>query len=147
MPLLLSQASSLNPGAELWILPQEDQSNWYARLDWYLNFTLARIELKPEMKISAFLEAVNQECNLELLNVNPKEPLLISVNQWLPARWVLILPYKEDLQNWTDAIVNQVGSLKTGSLRVFLPRGKRFDEAQPYFEASGLPSDLTVVLD
>lgn len=147
MPLLLSQASSLNPGAELWILPQEAHSNWYSRIDWYLNFTLSRIELKPETKISHFLEAVNKECNLDLVNINPKDPLLISVSQWLPARWVLILPYKESLQAWTDSIVSQVSSLKTGSLRIFLPHGKSFDEAQPYFEASGLPSDLTVVLD
>ena len=147
----LSQASALNPGAELWIAPASVESKWTARLDWYLNFQISRFSRHQPLQRSSHLEAVLNETQLPLPPVPELEaaPLMISSGNLLPNRWVVLIPLTEhkNLQNWAEACTKVWDSLGKPSLRIFLPPGETVGAFHQSWQKKSAFEDYTCVTE
>lgn len=146
---VLSQASALNPGSDLWIVPDLEKSQWTARLDWYLNFQVCKSARHQTQKLPGFINEVLDETEISKISVqsNSTAPLMIPSEKLLPNKWVVILPWQGDLNTWTAKALEIWRSLKQPSIRVFLPPGQSTGNLQSVFQSENGLSDLTLVLD
>lgn len=146
---VLSQASALNPGSDLWIVPDLEKSQWTAKLDWYLNFQLAKASRHRTPQVPEFIGAVVTETQLDspyIPSAAPR-PLMIASENLLPNKWVIVLPWQEDLAQWTSEIVKIWSDLKHPSLRIFLPPGQSTGSLQLQWQSHQPTQEFTVVLD
>ncbi len=146
---LLSQASALNPGSDLWIVPDLEKSQWTARLDWYLNFQVCKASRHQQPALPSFVEEVLRETELDKKNFKNRDqaPLMIASSELLPNKWVVVLPWSGDLTKWTAQVFEIWQKLKEPSLRIFLPPGQSTGNLQLAWQAHHAVQDFTVVLD
>lgn len=146
---VLSQASALNPGSDLWIVPDLEKSQWTARLDWHLNFQICKASRHVSPSLPTFLSDVLTETDLEKKSIKQKSaaPLMIACENLLPNKWVVILPWKGNLAEWTAELHEVWRQLKEPSLRVFLPPGQSMGNLQLAWQKHQGAPDFTVVLD
>ena len=146
---VLSQAGALNPGAELWVIPQLGKSQWAAKLDWYLNFQLCKAARHNSPQIPSYLNEVIKETDLETYYrpVIKTAPLMISSESLLPNKWVVVVPWDENINVWAKSIIDVWDGLKQPSLRVFLPPGQSTGSFQQACLKIHDAQDFTVVLD
>lgn len=149
MAQLLSAASALNPGSDLWIVPDPSNSRWVVKLDWYLNFQIMQSGRHHAAALSRDVQQLLTEIDWSspAVKVPNKAPLMISVDNRLPARWLVVVPSPEPLSDWIGRLLEVWGGLRKPSLRIFLPTGL---QAGPFTEAWKRHSnldDLSLVLD
>jgi hypothetical protein len=146
---VLSQASAFNSGAELWILPELEKSPWTAKVDWYLNFQISKASRHHDPKISNFIREVEKETEQEHINkpVVTNAPLMISSEEHLPNKWVVILPQAEEFEVWVEKISSIWTGLKCPGLRIFLPPGQNAGQLQKHWQKHQDFQEFTVVLD
>lgn len=146
---VLSQASALNPGSDLWIVPDLEKSHWTTRLDWYLNFQLCKSSRHITPNLPSFVTEVLEETELEkrVFPISSNAPLMIASEELLPNKWVVVLPWNGDLTKWTSSIFDIWQNLKEPSLRVFLPPGQSTGNLQAAWHTHHTFEDFTVVLD
>jgi hypothetical protein len=120
---VLSQLSTWSHGADLWILPDKKNSSWTKRLDWHLNFQIARMENRIAKEPS--LELLNllrkEEIPFEREEENVPSHLLIGTKGLLPTEKTLVLPY-DSAQIWKENLLRVSKMQQVFSVRVFLPR-------------------------
>jgi hypothetical protein len=146
---VLSQASALNLGSDLWIVPDLEKSQWTAKLDWYLNFQICKSSRHISPTLPEFVSSVVGESELQLSSpsVAALAPLMISSEHLLPNKWVVILPWNGDLREWSAKIFEVWNKLKEPSLRVFLPPGQSTGNLQTAWQSHHTVPEFTVVLD
>ncbi|WII71215.1 hypothetical protein QJS83_12165 [Bdellovibrio sp. 22V] len=146
---VLSQASALNPGSDLWIVPDLDKSQWTAKLDWYLNFQICKSTRHLSPSLPNYLRTVLAETELEKksIDIKPSAPLMIATHELLPNKWVVLLPWDGNLKQWTTQVFEIWQKLKEPSLRVFLPPGQSTGNLQLAWQTHHTFEDFTVVLD
>lgn len=120
-----SAASALNPGFDLWIVPQTESSRWTLRLDWYLNFQVLKSTRRLPAQVPPELSGILKEIEWESVTPQPPTdaPILISSDGRLPARWLVVLPLSGDTSTWVQKIIGVWGDLRKPTLKVFLPTG------------------------
>lgn len=145
----LSQASALNPGADLWVIPNTQHSKLSHRIDWYLNFQFLKNELYSPKTTAAILTNILNECEIEPPNSKRKknDGLLIGSEKLLPNRWVVQFPYTNNLENWCKKIIHTWEGLGKPTLRIFLPTGLSAGEFQSIWDQTQSFNDFTVVVD
>jgi hypothetical protein len=146
---VLSRASALNPGADLWIVAHLELSHWTAELDWYLNFQLCKASRHQSAKTMGFLNEVTQMTELdkfELPSLN-NAPLMIPSEMLLPNKWVVVMPGTTNFESWIKDIFKVWSDLNRPSLRVFLPPGLSSGAFQQAWIQHISVQDFTVVLD
>lgn len=94
---LLSKSQAFNPGSQLWVLPLDAESNWISELDWHLNFMISSFFHRSQNKRPAELIEICEGCEFESKDTRKpltdlSNPLLLSTSQFLPAKWVLLVP-------------------------------------------------------
>lgn len=146
---ILSAASSLNPGQDLWVIAEPSRSRWPLQLDWYLNFQLDRAEQhssasRPEGLTSLLKEV---EWNLPEASVSPESTLLVSSEGHLPARWLAQVNGSEGLEEWVKSIHKLWAGLGKPSFRVFLPAGVESAAFGKVWKKQSTFEDFSVVLD
>lgn len=148
MRSLISQASALNPGADLWIVPDLNHSKWTSKIDWYLNFQIVKATRRESPRISPFLNEVLENTGLSVPNFKTElAPLLIQSQSLLPNKWVLVVDYTNDMQSWVTQIAKVWEDLQRPSLRIFLPSGQSASPlSESWFESLDF-QEVTVVLD
>lgn len=146
---ILSQASALNPGSDLWIVPDINHSQWTSKLDWYLNFQISKSLRHEHKQLAAFTQDVLDETGLHRIRVDiPKtSPLMIASHNLLPNKWVVIAQWQQDLEGWVKQSHQIWSQLKEPSLRFFLPPGQSSGSFQREWKAHHKFEDFTVVLD
>lgn len=146
---VLSQASAFNPGSDLWIMPDLEKSNWTAKLDWYLNFQICKSSRHVAPKLPAFLKDVISETGLEkkFIAPDPKAPLMIASKELLPNKWVVIIPWDNDIVQWSAKSFEIWQKLNAPSIRVFLPPGQSTGNLESTWHSRESFQDFTVVLD
>ncbi|KYG64544.1 hypothetical protein [Bdellovibrio bacteriovorus] len=146
---VLSQASAFNPGSELWIVPDLEKSQWTARLDWYLNFQLCKASRHVSPSIPNYLQEVLSETELPKVQfaVKTSHPLMIASEELLPNKWVVIVPWQDNLGPWIAQVFEVWHKLKEPSLRLFLPPGQSAGKVQQEWQVHHSFQDFTVVLD
>lgn len=146
---VLSQASALNPGSDLWIVPDLEKSPWTAKLDWYLNFQVCKSSRHQSPTLPDFLGLVLEqtELNKPSLPAVSDQPLMIASDKLLPNKWVVILPWNEDLTKWTAEIFRIWKNLNEPTLRIFMPPGQSTGNLQIAWQTYHPVQEFTVVLD
>lgn len=125
----ISQASRLNSGADLWVVPETKSSKMAQKIDWYLNFQITRSarhqsKLLPE-KVSEILQKSGLPTKdwIEKIPLSKKEDLLILSNMAFPNRWVMVIRGSNEFPKWIENIHERWLKMNSPSLRIFLPAG------------------------
>jgi hypothetical protein len=146
---VLSQASALNPGSDLWIVPDLERSRWTAKLDWYLNFQICKSSRHQTAPLSEFVQEVlaETEQTAPQLSLEGPSSLMIASPELLPNKWVLVVPWTENMSAWTASIFKIWSGLQEPSVRIFLPPGQSAGSLQQHWQKHHTFQDFTVVLD
>ncbi len=147
---VLSQASAFNPGSDLWIVANLESSQWSSKLDWYLNFQIVKSHRRHSAELSENLQSLLQQTGLA--SETPAyagfpNNLMISSQMQLPNKWVVIIPWNQDLISWSLEIEKVWKQLNQPSLRVFLPPGFSMANLDKAWPNNSSVQDFTVVLD
>lgn len=145
---VLTQANCLSPGADLWIIPQLDQSQISPRIDWYLHFQVSKMERHAPTEQSAQLKYILAQTELELSpikNSNP-ETLMIPTLGALPCQWVIVNDHT-DFKTWVESSIKTWKALKQPSARFFLPTGQKATQFEEFWKSSGQLDDYSVVIE
>ena len=145
----LSQASALNPGAELWVMADLTTSKWTAKIDWYLNFQIVKASRHQPPPMSDFLIKIIEKTNIELPKLSPmtSASLLIHSQAFLPNKWVAVVPYQDNLKEWMTSIYRVCEQLQNPSLRIFLPAGQPATTVTEQRISAEDEKEITLVLD
>lgn len=146
---VLSQASALNPGSSLWVIPDLEKSHWTAKLDWYLNFQICKSSRHSLKNLPPALSQFLNDSELadKSLPSNPSYPLMIATEELLPNKWTVVIPWENDMTKWREQVFKIWQDLKEPSLRVFLPPGQNAGDLQTPWRNRESFEDFTVVLD
>lgn len=147
---VLSVASSLNPGHDLWILTEPSLSKWPLRLDWYMNFQIHRSSHHESYRRSEALESLLKSIDWDLPHQPLKEnrPLLFGCEGHLPARWLSVIPGASGpLENWTESIHKVWQGLGEPNFKVFLPAGLQAPLFAEAWKRKSKFEDFSLVLD
>ena len=125
----ISQASSLNPGADLWVVPERQNSKLARKIDWYLNFQITRSAQHETKILPPQVSEILKKSGLEDLDwveqnaSTKKESLLILSAAAFPNRWVMVVRESKNFEKWIENIYERWLKMSSPSLRVFLPIG------------------------
>jgi len=146
---ILSQASAMNPGSSLWIVPDFSASKWTQKLDWYLNFQMIRSSrhLSPELR--NFTVYVQRETGIDTFDNSPSknQPLMILSEPFFPNNWVVMVPMADNFNQWVRNVSDIWENLKNPTLRIFLPTGQSASSFEKAWHKHHSFDDFTVVLD
>lgn len=146
---VLSQASALNQGAQLWVVPGSENSRWTMKIDWYLNFQISKASRHQAPPSPLYLQKVAAETGLEKTSfvTASQSPLLIPCHDLLPCRWTAMVPLHKNYTEWVLQIEKLWESLERPSFRVFLPAGQNAGGFNELWQNENKFEDFTVVLD
>jgi len=146
---ILFKAKALSPGADLWIVPEPLQSPEVRKLDWYLNFQLARTLHHKPQTLSADLKNLLLQNELPELKFGEgqagQQACLISAENFLPTRMVLMLPLKKPFEHWLKQAQLLWTNLGKPNVRVFLPTEIEADEIRDLWPQPNGQTQLSVV--
>ena len=122
-PQTLFQTGALGPGANLWIVPSEEHSEWNKKLDWYLNFQISKALDHQPQKISPDFQERLKDYDIQVTGQEQSpELLMISCSGLLPSKMLVIVPYKENYEQWMQSIHKVWLNLLKPTVRIFLPQ-------------------------
>jgi hypothetical protein len=122
----IQPAGAFSPGADLWVVPDGSSSPWTMRIDWYLNFQIARMRRRQPLHIS---EDVDQALRLNGIDLIPPEvddrsPTFIVVQDSLPCFLLVELPVdKAHPDRWLDRAWDLARKFANHPIRLFVPEG------------------------
>jgi hypothetical protein len=119
----LSQTAAFAAGSDLWIFGDPTSSAFARKIDFYLNFQIARSEGTERKVLSPALLAILKANDLEELNQSTAVPQrwLVSTRRKLPCLQVVVIPAKKHGPEWVQEALKIWNNLRTPSLRLFLP--------------------------
>lgn len=146
----LAKAGAMGVGSELWITPNPEVSPWTRKIDWYLNFQMARAYHHEGLKISPELENILKENEVQWNpSTHKREALMVATQLRLPATQVVLIPLKSDSatdkENWIESVKKIWEGLGSPRLRIFLPLVLKESEFLSLWPEGGMKSDLTFV--
>lgn len=146
---VLSKASRLNSGSDLWVVPPVELSQQTLEIDWYLNFQITQSLLRTQPKWAESLKEIVQqsEAHWSMGEVPSSGKLMISAENTLPCRWVVRIDMSKDLHLWTKDLYDIWTSLKNPSLRLFLPPQVTTQKWLTEWKKFSSFEDVSVVLD
>lgn len=120
----LPEANALNPGANLWILPDSKASNWTLKINWYSNFQFLKASKKKNLKMSADLKKLidDYHCDQISIKTDKTAPLMVATNSFLPNNQTVLIPYTDEPRSWAIKCHYIWKKLGSPSLRLFLPK-------------------------
>lgn len=144
---ILSQTGALSSGSTLWVLPSADNSVWTKKLDWYMNFQLARANYFQQMALPEPLVemATNLEVPVPTIEVSKKAPLLVSTVYNMPNEITLYMPFTGELSTWLKQIHEVWSKLHKPSLRIFAPDGIDTEDIEKSWPDPTMSEKLTLV--
>lgn len=119
----LYRAKAFGPGADMWVIPEGSNSPMAKKVDWYLNFQVARAELHSVMPVSPELKKIIVENDLDLPEpkLSAGAPLMIASSQHFPTSQIIEIKVQSSLNDWVSRIQNIWLKLRRPRMRVFLP--------------------------
>lgn len=146
---VLSLANAYNPGSDLWIFPELENSDWAQKVDWYINFQIIKNSQRKALPLSDEIQSVLSNTGLDLKKIVSVRPqsLMISTSTWLPNKWLVVVDGSDQLANWTQSVFQTWNRLKKPTLRVFLPTGQNASSFLDHWRELSSFQDMTLVLD
>ncbi len=126
---LLSGSMAFTTGAQVWLLPEAQDSIWSRQVDWYLNFILAKSERHSPPEINSDFQQLLSEEGLPTPEIifQPKSPVMVATDRHLPANQVIRVTGSQDSKHWINSLRNIWNSLGKPNVRVFLPQKMNLD--------------------
>jgi hypothetical protein len=126
----------LEPGADLWVVTDLDESEWSQKIDWYLNFQLVRSSIHKVPDQSSELQDVIKKWEFDPpdVEISKQSPLMVASSDLLPNHSTVLIPLGGDVKAWAKRVFDLWKKLDEPSLRVFLPKNidaKSFGSAWP----------------
>lgn len=120
----ISHANILSPGADLWVVPERKNSQLAQKLDWYLNFQIAKSAQHQSRPLPQKVTEILKKCALQSYDwiEESKDCLMVLSHHVFPNRWVLVVRGSDDFSSWIGNIFERWQKLNFPTLRVFLPR-------------------------
>jgi hypothetical protein len=122
--LVCSEEQALQAGADLWILPDLDHSEWAQKIDWYLNFQLAKAGQHSKLDQSSELQEVIEKWEFDppSVEIAKQLPLMVASSDLLPNHSTVIIPLGGEVKLWPKRVFELWQKLDQPTLRVFLPK-------------------------
>lgn len=120
-PKVLYKSGCLGAGANLWILPDFDQTEWVKSIDWYLNFQLSKAHAFQPQPLPKELEKLAEKFPLRKHSFQSPPPLLVASSEFFPNQAVIKISLKDEKQ-WLHEVYKIWKQMKQPTLRLFLPR-------------------------
>ncbi|MGZ5280489.1 MAG: hypothetical protein ACXWC9_11125 [Pseudobdellovibrionaceae bacterium] len=142
--------SAFSAGADLWIVPERKKSRLVQKIDWYLNFQIAKSVQHQSKTVSKDICEILKNCALVGLKgydfvPDESDALMILSNQNLPNRWVMILKGSEDIETWLKAAVQKWKKMNSPSVRIFLPEGLKQTEVAKLWKRLGGDENASLI--
>lgn len=120
----ISHANLLSPGADLWVVPERKNSLLAQKLDWYLNFQIAKSAQHQSRPLPQRVTEILKKCALQNYDwiEQSKDSLMVLSNHVFPNRWVLVVRGSDDITAWLGDIFERWQKLNFPTLRIFLPK-------------------------
>jgi hypothetical protein len=148
MPVILEHSQAFESGNTLWMVSYDPESHWYQRLNWLTNFRLTANELHARPKLNPWLLKILETCEIEQPNIPISEPLLVPIGQWLPAEWLVTIPYSsQNPRHFTEKVKQIWEQFQHPSLRLFVPKSLSLQQWETYWQEQNLSSDVTLVFE
>lgn len=144
----LSQLAVLSEGADLWILADAEKCAWTPKVDWLLNFQMARAKAHESLDLPEPLVDIIEENEMgwKALKASEDWPLLISTQGRLPNQQVIELPYHGDKSEWLKKAHQMWQNLKQPKVRLFLPDDMSEQAANDLWPEQGPSSQVSLVV-
>jgi hypothetical protein len=124
------------------------ESRCYQRLNWLTNFSLSANEVHSQPKMNPWLLKILETCEIEVPKIKSAEPLLIPISQWLPADWLITVPYRaQNSGEFFKNIQNVWEQFQKPSLRIFLPPEVSIQDWEAWWNKQNLSTDVAIVCD
>ena|GEM_PF-3277409 len=135
-------------GSEFWVAADKAHSSWAHKLDWYINFLIAKVSQVKRQELSPELQTILSEEQIEApKNIHFEKPnLYLATRQFLPNQALMIIPYFENNIPWLEELERVWLDLGKPSLRVFLPKGMQ-KESFIEFASKHLEGEVTFVCE
>ncbi|MCB0408356.1 MAG: hypothetical protein KDD34_09140 [Bdellovibrionales bacterium] len=119
----LVNPGAFGQGADLWIIPNPEKSNWARKIDWYLNLQLLRANNHVPQILASELQSIikENEMSLNSPSLKPNSALLINSRDHLPTRSVLHIPITGSKKEWLKQCFETWEKLNEPTVRFFLP--------------------------
>lgn len=148
MSKVLDHSQAFEPGNSLWMISYVPSSPWYQRLNWLTNFKLTTNELHRRPEINPWLLKILEACEIAPPQIPLAEPLLVPVAQWLPADWLMTIPFDEkNPQDFIEKIKKIWAQFQYPSLRVFVPESLDLQQWQTLWKENSKSSNITLVFE
>jgi hypothetical protein len=123
-PLKLSESVAFSEGSDLWVFCDPAHSAFARKIDFYLNFQMARTQKFQPKPFAAGLQSILKDNQLEELQLAPSASAccLISTRRALPCRYVVVVLWNQSEQGWIEETRKVWQKLGSPSLRLFLPK-------------------------
>ena len=147
--LELGTHEALTMGSDLWLISDLSRSAWARKIDWYLNFQLSRAAHHARREISTELASTAESWEFDppVIESRATAPLLVASSKFLPNKMTVQVAGQGAA--WVKAAAATVASLRSRSIRLFLPTDLSLQEFSKAW--GGLDTDsghrFTVVLD
>lgn len=144
---VLFKAKALGPGNNLWIVPEPSTSPEVRKLDWYLNFQLARAQAHSSQQLSPEMRniLIQNEWPEMTLQSSDNQALMVAARRFLPTDMVVMIPSQPSFANWMSQVKKIWTDLGQPSTRVFLPEGPSIESVRDLWPATDSSSKITVV--
>ncbi len=132
---IIPPSLALTSGADLWVVSDSQHSRWNQKIDWYIRFQMRKNNLQKRKTTSKEMKTLLEKHKIQINEWNLKKtsPLLVESSQFLPTYSVLELAYRDD---WSQSVYEIWKSMRTPSLRIFLPFSLPFNEFKKLWSPS-----------
>jgi hypothetical protein len=136
----LSGSEALAPGAQLWLLPDLQSSNWAKKIDWYLNFQILRADHYKTFEPSPELLSTAHSFDFDVPQMASRalSPLLIASQNRLPNHMTACISFARagSLPNWVKESQSVVAQLACTNFRIFLPKEASLHDFYLYWKSN-----------
>lgn len=141
---------AFSAGADLWIVPERKKSKLVQKIDWYLNFQIAKSVQHQSKTLSEDILDILKSCALQGQKgydfvPTDSEALMILSAAHLPNRWVMIVRGSDDLETWLKTAVQKWKKMNSPSLRIFLPEGQSKAEVAKLWKRLGGDENVSLI--
>jgi hypothetical protein len=122
----------LGTNHDLWVIPPSAHSQWFARIDWYLNWQMSKGLAFQRQKPPAELLRVLEDAGIayEPEHASDGAPLMVASGGKVGSERCVVVDFGGKLPAWLHSVHGLCKDLQCRRTRVFLPRGSSKAEAE-----------------
>jgi hypothetical protein len=121
---------------DLWVIPTAEHSQWFAKLDWYLNWQMTKGLSYQRQKPSLELLRVMEMSDIAF-GAHPEfgnTPLMVAANGRLETDRCVVIDYADDIKAWLGKAADVTKNLQAAKVRVYLPKGAAQSAARDHWK-------------